>query len=148
MDKEQRQLDHETKREKKNNRDLRITKGKWFFGGGVVLGAAAFIIAFSNGLIVTGSNAEGMARDAANKANVAALTPYCVENFKASRDYTKNLAALEKTSTWSRGSYIGDGPWSDGMSSSVNRACADAILADVEASKKAAEAKASPAKGT
>jgi hypothetical protein len=112
------------------------------------------IIGFSTGSLVTSSSAERMARDAANDAEVAAILPYCVANFRASRDLEKNLAALKETSSWMRDQFIGEGGWAntpdgEGVSSAVRTECAEKLLADnVAAKKTSAEAKEVPGKGS
>ena len=147
MNKDERQKQVEVRREQAAKREALKTKLK-MFGFGIPVGIALTLVAgFWNGWIVTGGNAERMAQDAANQARVTALVPYCVDNFKDSKDYRKHLASLKATSHWSRGSFIGDGGWSkspDGedAGSLVRDACADKILADAAATEKAATAKA------
>lgn len=96
---------------------------------------------FSFGHTTTYANAERMARDAANRAEAAVITPYCVANFNASPDATANLAVLEKTNHWGRGEFIAAGGWAnarDGSSrgSLVANACTDKLLADVTSAEK------------
>jgi hypothetical protein len=154
MDKQSQEVKVSAKRAKAQKMDALISNAK-LFGAGIAVGVVAtLIVGFSTDSLVTPSNAERMARDAANEAEIAAVLPYCIANFRASPNLEKNLAALQKTSSWMRDQFIGEGKWAntpdgEGVSSSVLSACAEKLVADDKAAKKAAaDAKELPAKGT
>lgn len=121
------------KRAKEERRELLKSKGK-LLGAGFVAGIlSTLIIGFSTGNFITPSNAERMAREAANDAQTAALVPYCVASFNESPEVKKNLAALLGTSEWMRDQFIRDGKWAgDGASSQINGACARKLVTEAE----------------
>ena len=127
----------ETREKKKQS-----SRGIKYLVGGFIAGALLSpALLFSFGHTTTYANAERMARDAANRAEAAVITPYCVANFNASPDVKANLAVLEKTNHWDRGEFIAAGGWAnapDGSSqgSLVANACADKLLADVTSAEK------------
>jgi hypothetical protein len=109
-----------------------------YFIGGLIVGAILSpVLLFSFGHTTTTANAERMARDAANRAEAMVITPYCVANFNKSPDAKANMAALEKTNHWERGTFISEGGWAQapdgsGRGSLVANACADKLLADAK----------------
>lgn len=82
---------------------------------------------------ITSNSAERMAKERADAAVVAALTPLCVEKFKESAEAAKQLEALKKIDyAWERGSFVEKGGWatfpgSAEPNSDVARACAEAV---------------------
>lgn len=101
---------------------------------GAVGGAIALaIVGFTWFGWVGSGTAERMAKERADAAVLAALTPICVEKFKESTDADKNLAALRKIDLyWERGSFVEKGGWatfpgSDKPNSEVARACAETL---------------------
>jgi len=153
MDKQSQESKVAAKRVNTQKMDALMSNAK-LLGAGIAIGVVAtLIIGFSTDSLVTPSNAERMARDAANEAEVAALVPYCVANFRASPDLEKNLAVLKTTSSWMRDQFIGEGGWAntpdgEGVSSSARTACAEKLVVDDKAAKAAAEAKEASAKGS
>lgn len=135
VDKQEREDRMTTKRAKEAKRDILRSRTK-LLGGGFVAGVlATLIIGFSTGNFITPSNAERMARNAANDAETAALVPYCVASFNESPDAARNLAALLKTSEWMRGQFISDGKWASDSGSRVHGACAEQLVTDANAAK-------------
>jgi hypothetical protein len=101
---------------------------------GVVVGAVAMtIVGFSALGWTLGSTAERMARDRAEAATVAALTPVCVARFEAQLDAAAKLAEFKKVSTsWDQRAYIEKGGWattpgSAAPNSAVATACAETL---------------------
>lgn len=101
---------------------------------GVVGGAVALAIyGFTWGGWVTGSTAEKAAKQRAETAVVAALTPFCIAKFKQGADSAVHLAALKKINyAGEQGTYVEKGGWatlpgSDKPNSDVARACAEAL---------------------
>ena len=134
MNKQEQQDQLAIKRAKADRREALKSKGKLLAGGfaaGVVL---TLVLGFSSGNFITPSNAERMAREAANDAKTAALVPYCVASFNESPDVKKNLAALLKTSEWMRDQFIRDGKWAGAEASSqINGACAKQLVTEAKA---------------
>ena len=101
---------------------------------GAVAGAVAImIVGFSWGGWTTGSTAQRMARERADAAVVAVLTPFCVAGFLQQPDAAGQLAALQKTaSAWSQSQVVLKGGWATLAGSqepnyAVARACAAAL---------------------
>jgi len=97
-------------------------------GGAIVLAIVGFTWL---GWVTTGS-AETMAKQRADTAVVAALTPVCVANFHAGPDAAMHMAALKKINSWEQGSYVQRAGWAEmpgegTTHSGLARACADAI---------------------
>ena len=98
-------------------------------GGALILA----IIGFTWFGWVTGSTAEKMAKDRADAAVIAALTPVCVEKFKQSADAAKHLEDLKKIQfTWEKGAFMEKGGWAtfpgtDKPNSGVAQECAEAV---------------------
>ena len=76
-------------------------------GGGIVLA----IIGFAWGGWVTGSTAQKMAEELAQKAVVARLAPICVEQFNQDSKKDQNLKELKKTDSWMRSDYVKKQGW-------------------------------------
>jgi hypothetical protein len=73
-----------------------------------------------------------MARQRADAAVTAVLTPICVQNFMAQADATAKLAELQKTSSWQQNQFVEKGGWatapgSTTPNSAVARACVDQL---------------------
>jgi len=101
---------------------------------GAIGGAIALaIFGFAWGGRVTGGSADKLAKQRADAAVVAALTPFCVDKFRASADAAVHLAALKKINyVWEQGTYVEKGGWatmpgSDKPNSEVARACAEVL---------------------
>jgi hypothetical protein len=71
-------------------------------GGGIILA----IIGFGWGGWVTGSTAQNMAEELAQKAVVSRLAPICVEQFSRDSEKDQKLKQLKETSSWERGDYV------------------------------------------
>ena len=102
----------------------------WGAAGGAVLIA---LIGFTWFGWVTAGTAEKTAREKSEAAVVAALTPVCVEKFKASAEAAKNFEALKKIEySWEKGTFVAKGGWAtapgaDKPNSAVAQACAEAL---------------------
>ncbi len=100
---------------------------------GAAAGALALaIVGFSWGGWVTGGSAELSAKQRAEQAVVAALTPGCVAQFRAAPDAEVQLAALKKANTWEQGAFIEKGGWANmpgsaKANSGLARSCADVL---------------------
>lgn len=79
---------------------------------GAVIGATAvMVVGFSWGGWTLGSTAEGLARQRAESAVVAVLTPFCVQNFRRQKDAAKKLAELQAADLWAQREFIEKGGW-------------------------------------
>jgi len=102
----------------------------WGAAGGAVLLAILGFTAFG---WVTGGTAEQAAKQRAEEAVTAALTPVCVEKFKDSADAEKNFAALAKIEYyWEKGTFVEKGGWATMPGAkepnrAVAQACAEAL---------------------
>ncbi len=76
-------------------------------GGGVVLA----IIGFAWGGWVTGSTAQQMAEELAQKAVVARLAPICVEQYNQDSEKDEKLKELKETDSWQRDDYVEKQGW-------------------------------------
>ncbi len=76
-------------------------------GGGIVLA----IIGFTWGGWVTGSTAQSMASELAQKAVVARLAPICVEQFNQDSEKDQKLKKLKETTSWERDDYVEKQGW-------------------------------------
>jgi hypothetical protein len=100
---------------------------------GAAVGAIAVaVIGFSWGGWMTGGGANKQASARAHDAVVAALTPICVQSFRAQVDVTAKTAELVKVSTWERGTMVEKGgfanvPGTTTANSDVARACAEIL---------------------
>jgi hypothetical protein len=101
---------------------------------GVVVGAVGImIVGFSWWGWVSDSTAERMAKERADAAVTATLTPLCVERFMAQSDVGVKLSELQKTSSWQQSQFVEKGGWatlagSKTPNSAVARACADELV--------------------
>ena len=106
-----------------------VKPGVW----GAIIGAVVImIVGFSWWGWTLGGTAESMARQRADTAVTAVLTPICVENFLAQVDATAKLAELQKTSSWQQSQFVEKGGWatapgSTTPNSAVARACVDQL---------------------
>ncbi len=102
---------------------------------GLVIGAVgAMIVGFSWLGWTLGSTAERVARERAEAAVTAALTPICVARFKQQPNATTKLAEFQKVSSWDQAEFLEKGGWATLPGSrepnpAVARACAEALLA-------------------
>jgi hypothetical protein len=99
------------------------------FWGAVVGAVGMMILGFSWGGWYLGSTAERLAKERADAAVTAALTPICVASFLGQPDATSKLSELQKASTWQRSGFIEKGGWATMVGSKtpnteVARACA------------------------
>jgi len=76
-------------------------------GGGIVLA----IIGFAWGGWVTGSTAQKMAEELAQKAVVARLAPICVEQFSQDSEKDQKLKELKEEGSWKRDDYVEKQGW-------------------------------------
>lgn len=101
---------------------------------GAVVGAVGImIVGFSWWGWTLGSTAEQMAKERADAAVTATLTPICVERFMAQADAAVKLAEFHKTSSWQQSQFVEKGGWatvagSTTPNSAVARACADTLV--------------------
>jgi hypothetical protein len=106
-----------------------VKPGVW----GAIIGAVGImIVGFSWWGWTLGSTAESMARQRADAAVTAILTPICVENFLAQADATAKLAELQKTASWQQSQFVEKGGWATAPGSTtpnaaVARACVDQL---------------------
>jgi hypothetical protein len=102
------------------------------FWGAVIGAVGIMIVGFSWWGWTTGYTAQSMARERADAAVVAVLTPLCVASFMQQPDATGKLAELRKTSSWQQSQLVEKGGWatlagSNTPNSAVARACADEL---------------------
>jgi hypothetical protein len=102
---------------------------------GAVVGAVAIsVLGFSSFGWTLGSTAERMARERAQTAVVAVLTPICVEKFQHQANASAKLVEFNKVASWDRRAIIEKGGWAttpgnDGPNSAVVTACAERLAA-------------------
>jgi len=99
---------------------------------GAVGGAAALaVVGFMWGGWATGGGADAIALKRSQAAVVAALTPICIERFKANANASANLVELKNTSyAWTRRDYIVKGGWAtfgQNQPFELADACAEAL---------------------
>jgi hypothetical protein len=107
-----------------------IKPGVW----GAVIGAVAMmIIGFAWWGWTLSSTAEQMAKERANTAVVALLTPICVDSFMKQPDATAKLTELQHTAAWRQTEFVEKGGWATASGSTtphsaVAKACADQLV--------------------
>ena len=79
--------------------------------GAVGGGIAVAIIGFAWGGWVTGSTAQNMAEELAQRAVVARLAPICVEQFNQDSEKDQKLTTLKETDSWKRNDYVENQGW-------------------------------------
>jgi hypothetical protein len=95
----------------------------WGIASGAV---AAVVVGLSMGWIVSGSKADVMAKERAQAALVAAMTPVCVDRFQRADGYDSKLVALKKIgASWERRDFVAKGDWAN-VGKEANFALADA----------------------
>lgn len=101
---------------------------------GAVGGAAALaLVGFYFGGWVTGSKANELAQQRADKAVVAVLAPICVDKFRHAKNADDNLGKLKAIDySWDKGTYVSKGGWAtmpgnDEPNSAVAQACAEML---------------------
>ena len=105
-----------------------------FFWGAAAGAIAAAVIGFTWGGWVGGGSAERLAAARGETATLAALTPICVAQFKASPKAQASLATLKETKTWEQADFVRNGGWATmpggvgDPSREVANACAEALL--------------------
>jgi hypothetical protein len=101
----------------------------WGAIGGAIV---TLILGFYLGGWHTASSAHRMAEEASDKKVIAALAPFCVDQFLKSADSAQTAALLKLTTNYERGSFLEKGGWT-GLPGSketnwgVGRACADLL---------------------
>jgi hypothetical protein len=101
---------------------------------GFVIGAVGMtIVGFSWLGWTLGSTADTIARQRADAAVTAALTPICVASFRQQPNVAAKLAEFEKVSSWEQAAFVEKGGWatmpgSRKPNSAVAQACAEALL--------------------
>jgi hypothetical protein len=101
----------------------------WGAVGGAIL---TLIVGFNWVGWHTTSSADRMANAVAEKKVIAALAPFCVDQFLKSADATQTAALLNLTTSYERGSFLEKGGWT-GLPGAketnwgVGRACADLL---------------------
>lgn len=103
----------------------------WGAVGGAIL---TLIIGFNWGGWHTTGSADRMAKEASDKKVIAALAPFCVDQFLKSADATQSAALLKLTTDYERGSFLEKGGWTGSPGSKetnwgVGRACGDLLAA-------------------
>jgi hypothetical protein len=81
------------------------------FWGAVVGAVVIMIVGFSWWGWTLGSTAESLAKERANTAVLAVLTPLCVESFLQQPDATAKLAEFRKSGSWQQSQFIEKGGW-------------------------------------
>lgn len=82
----------------------------------------------------TASSAERMAAEVSDNRVIAALAPFCVDQFRKTANPTQTAALLQLTKDYERGSFLEKGGWT-GLPGSketnwrVGRACGDLLAA-------------------
>ena len=114
---------------------------KPFLWGAATGAVALAIVGFNWGGWMAGSTAETRAAQRADAAMVAALTPICVAQFRASPKQQASLAEMNEIAVWQQTEYVAKGGWATmpGSTAEPNRdvatACAEAINKMVPADK-------------
>ncbi len=98
-------------------------------GGGIVLA----IIGFAWGGWVTGSTAQEMAEEFAQKAVVARLAPICVEQYNQDSEKDQKLKELKEEDSWKRDDYVEKQGWATmpgekEADSKVAKKCAELLV--------------------
>jgi hypothetical protein len=107
-----------------------VKPGVW----GAIIGAVVImIVGFSWWGWTLGSTAESMAKERADTAVVALLTPLCVESFLKQPDAMTKLAEFQKTASWQQSQVVEKGGWATAPGNNtphaaVARACAERLM--------------------
>ena len=80
-----------------------VKPGIW---GGIIGAVAIMIVGFSWWGWTLGSTAESMAKEQADAAVVALLTPICVESFLKQPDAMMKLTEFQKTASWQQSQMV------------------------------------------
>lgn len=108
-----------------------IKPAAWGAVGGAIL---TLVLGFYLGGWHTTSSAERMAREVSEKKVIAALAPFCVDQFLKSASQAQTAELLKLTRDYERGSFLEKGGWT-GLPGSkdtnwgVGRACGDLLAA-------------------
>jgi hypothetical protein len=101
---------------------------------GAAAGAVAtMIVGFNWGGWTLGGTVDKIAKERAETAVVAELSPICVDQFRQAANASANLVELNKISySWDRGTFIEKGGWAimpggDKSNSAVVTACAESL---------------------
>lgn len=84
---------------------------KWFFTGVLAGAIAAPIGLFAAGWIVTSGVADTAAKESAEAAVIASLTPICVSQFPQDASRGDQLAMLKSLSQWDRPEFVSKSGW-------------------------------------
>jgi hypothetical protein len=103
-----------------------VKPGVW---GGMIGAVAMMIVGFAWWGWTLGSTAESLAKERADAAVVALLTPLCVERFLKQPDALTKLAEFQRTAAWQQSQVVEKGGWattpgSTTPNAAVARACA------------------------
>jgi hypothetical protein len=95
-------------------------------------GTQSNMLGFTWGGWVTGGTAEAQAKQRADRAVVAALTPICVDKFRQQANAASSLVELQKISSWQQGTFVEKGGWATmpgatAPESGVASACAEIL---------------------
>ena len=107
----------------------KVKLGLWGAAGGAVVLA---IVGFMWGGWVTGSTAQQMAADAAEKVVVDRLAPICVEQYNRDPEKDQKLKKMKEIRSWNRGDYVKKQGWATmpgekDPDSTVSTKCADLL---------------------
>ena len=107
-----------------------VKPGVW---GDVIGAVAIIIIGFAWWGWTLSSTAEEMAKERANTAVVALLTPLCVASFMKQPDAMAKLTEFQQTAAWRQTEFVEKGGWattsgSTTPDSAVARACAEKLV--------------------
>ena len=86
----------------------KVKLGLWGAAGGAVVLA---IVGFNWGGWVTGSTAQEMAADAAEKAVVDRLAAICVEQYNRDPEKDQKLKKMMEIDSWNRDGYVREQGW-------------------------------------
>ncbi len=108
----------------------KIKPGVWSAIGGAIVLA---IIGFAWGGWVTGSTAQKMAEELAQKTVVARLAPICVEQYNQDSEKDQKLKELKEEDSWKRDDYVEKQGWATmpgemEADSKVAKKCAELLV--------------------
>jgi hypothetical protein len=107
-----------------------VKPGVW---GGMIGAVAMMIVGFAWWGWTLSSTAESMAKERADAAVVALLTPLCVESFLKQPDAMTKLAEFQRITSWQQSQVVEKGGWATAPGSTtphtaVARACAERLM--------------------
>jgi hypothetical protein len=107
-----------------------VKPGVW----GAIIGAVTImIVGFAWWGWTLGSTAESLAKERADAAVVALLTPLCVERFLTQPDAMTKLAEFQRIAAWQQSQAVEKGGWATAPGSTtphaaVARACTERLM--------------------